>query len=284
MVKGVSIHSEILKMINQGIQYGKVHSVFNKTINLLTENEWMISLVTKNIDEAPFSILVDTEDFKKWQIAIGENVLLNEKKVALNATSIDISRARSYDLKRGIFNDNGSLIKENLEVVRRIITSKGPEEKYKFESKALEMVVHRTTLLRKACLEENNEEIIRSCRSLLGLGQGLTPSGDDVMMGLFLVLGLENSPMKHLDFLLGKVIENRMEDTTDVSYHGLLRASEGYYRSILVKAVEAMAKEVSIEEIVMDVLSIGHSSGRDLLYGILTGYEILMEKENDNVN
>lgn len=28
----------------------------------------------------------------------------------------------------------------------------------------------------------------------------------------------------------------------------------------------------------------GHSSGRDLLYGILTGYEILIEKENGNVN
>lgn len=37
-------------------------------------------------------------------------------------------------------------------------------------------------------------------------------------------------------------------------------------------------------DILLKVLSIGHSSGRDLLYGIQTGYEIIMEKEKGNAD
>ena len=72
--------------------------------------------------------------------------------------------------------------------------------------------------------------------------------------------------------------------TTDVSYQGLLRASEGFYRSILTEAAEAMTSTWDTADILLKVLSIGHSSGRDLLYGIQTGYEIIMEKEKGNAD
>lgn len=162
--------------------------------------------------------------------------------------------------------------------------TKGPKETQSFDLMAFQMVRSRTKSLKRACLREDLKEMTILGRSLMGLGQGLTPSGDDVLMGLFLVLGLEGSPMNYLDFILREIIQEKTEDTTDVSYQGLLRASNGFYRSILVEAVEALTTWGNIEQILIEVLSIGHSSGRDLLYGILTGYEILVEKENGNVN
>lgn len=284
MWRGISLHDEVLKILNQGLKYGKVHSVFNRTINLMTESGSMISLMTKTMDEAPISIILDIEDFKRCGVFTGEDVYFDEGKVIVGSKVIDISAARNYELKRGTFKDNYSLIEKNLEILRHLMDFKGPKEKYSFDTMAFQMVVHRTALFKKACLEENIKEVIAIGRSLVGLGQGLTPSGDDVLMGLFLVLGLENSPMNHFDLILARIIEERMEETTDISYQGLLRASKGFYRSILVEAAEALTTLEDIEDILMDVLSIGHSSGRDLLYGILTGYEILIEKENGNVN
>lgn len=284
MWRGILLHDEVLKILNQGLEYGKVHSVFNRTINLTTENGSMISLMPKTMDEAPISILLDTEDFRRCGVFAGEKVCFDEGKVTVGSKVIDISRAKNYELKRGTFKDNYSLIKKNLEILRHLMNSKGSKEKYSFDTMAFQMVIHRAVLLKKACLEGDIKEVITIGRSLMGLGQGLTPSGDDVLMGLFLVLGFENSPMNHLDFILAKIIEERMEETTDISYQGLLRSSKGFYRSILVEAAEALTTLEDIEDIFMDVLSIGHSSGRDLLYGILTGYEILIEKENGNVS
>ena len=118
----------------------------------------------------------------------------------------------------------------------------------------------------------------------MGLGQGLTPSGDDVLMGVFLSVGLLNSPVNRCHSLLSFIIGNMSDKTTDVSYQGLLRAPEGFYRSILTEAAEAMTSTWDTADILLKVLSIGHSSGRDLLYGIQTGYEIIMEKEKGNAD
>ena len=93
----------------------------------------------------------------------------------------------------------------------------------------------------------------------MGLGQGLTPSGDDVLMGVFLSVGLLNSPVNRCHSLLSFIIGNMSDKTTDVSYQGLLRASEGFYRSILTEAAEAMTSTWDTADILLKVLSIGHS-------------------------
>ncbi|HHX60212.1 MAG TPA: DUF2877 domain-containing protein [Epulopiscium sp.] len=283
-MRGISLHGELLRIISQGLKYGKVHSVFNRTINIIDDNGYMISLITKTLDEAPISILVDTKDFSSSGILIGKDVCFSEREVAVGSNVIDISKARTYDLKRGTFRANYSLLEKNLKILRHLMDTKGPKETQSFDLMAFQMVRSRTKSLKRACLREDLKEMTILGRSLMGLGQGLTPSGDDVLMGLFLVLGLEGSPMNYLDFILREIIQEKTEDTTDVSYQGLLRASNGFYRSILVEAVEALTTWGNIEQILIEVLSIGHSSGRDLLYGILTGYEILVEKENGNVN
>ncbi len=284
MWRGISLHGELLTILNQGLQYGKVHSIFNRTINIMDDHGRMISLMTKTLDEAPFSILVDIENFKESRIIPGENVYLDKTSIKIGSHVINISSAKIYDLNRGVFKANNTLLTKNIEVLRHIIETKGPKETQIFNLMAFQMVIERTQLLKEACLKEDVKEIIKIGRSLIGLGQGLTPSGDDVLMGLFLVLGLEGSPMQHLHHVLGAIIKEQAEETTDVSYQGLLRASNGFYRSILVRAAEALTTSEHIDEILMEILSIGHSSGRDLLYGVLIGYKILVEKENGNAD
>ena len=56
MWRGISLHNQIGEMLSQGPKYGKVHSVFRRTVNLTDEDENMISLVTRKMDYAPISI------------------------------------------------------------------------------------------------------------------------------------------------------------------------------------------------------------------------------------
>ncbi|WP_101876511.1 DUF2877 domain-containing protein [Lachnoclostridium edouardi] len=284
MWRGISLHNQIGEMLSQGPKYGKVHSVFRRTVNLTDEDENMISLVTRKMDYAPISILVDIDEFQDCKICAGEAVYFHEKRIIIGPRILDISHAEHYVLKRGVYKSSGDLLEKNLKYLESFIYANGPEAIYSFETAAFQMVVQRTRLVQKAFLEDDREQIIQAGKGLLGLGQGLTPSGDDVLMGIFLVLGLDNSPAKHLHSILEEIIKDSREETTDISYEGLYRASKGFYRSILSEAAEALARSKNIGEILRKVMAIGHSSGRDLLYGILTGYKILVEKEKDYAN
>lgn len=284
MWTGISLHNEVLPILAEGSRLGKVHSVFNKVINLVNEEGCMISLLARTMDNCPISILVDIRNFEEWKVLAGEDVRFEKDKIVIGRYLLDISKADPYNLKRGVFKKNSYLLERNLAVLKELVPFQRSKDEYDFNSMAFQMVLDRTSLLKDACLGKNNQKIIETGRSLLGLGQGLTPSGDDVLMGLFLILGLCNSPVRHLDNLLERILQNKGEETTDVSYQGLIRASKGFYRSVLVETAEALTRQEEVEGIIKQVLAIGHTSGRDLLYGILTGYEILMEKEKRNVN
>lgn len=284
MWAGVSLHGEANRILHQGLKGAEVHSVFHKAINLIDQDGCIISLLTKAIDEAPMSILIDILDFDRWGIVAGEKVEASPSKITLGSHIIDLSKAKVYELSRGCFLAGSLMIRKNLETLRQLLTSNHPPLHHSFDKMASQMLAERTAALKEACLQHTSSRIIQAGRSLLGLGQGLTPSGDDILMGMFLVLGLEGSPMGDFDQLLGEIIAGVGDQTTDVSYQGLLRASRGQYRSILVKAAQAMSDAAEIDDILAEVLTIGHTSGWDLLSGIVVGCEILLEKENRNVN
>ena len=102
MWRGISLHDEVLKMVNQGLKCGEVHSVFNRTINMMTENGHMVSLMAKTMDNAPVSILADMDDFCDCGVFPGERVYFSKDKVTVGAKVIDISGATGYKLDRGL--------------------------------------------------------------------------------------------------------------------------------------------------------------------------------------
>lgn len=282
MWAGISLHDEINSILRVDPSHGKVHSVFRKAINIIYDDGNMISLLVKGMDNCPFSIFVDIDDFNVWKVLAGEDVWFHKDRIFIGSYILDISKVEQYSLKRGRYTKNSKVLERNLQTLKNSIDINKDENN--FNRMAFQMVLDRTTLLKTACMKEDKEEIIRASRSLLGLGQGLTPSGDDVLMGVFLVLGLNNSPTKRLEIILTKILEGQEGETTDVSYHGLLRASMGFYRYVLVEMVEELFNNDEIEANIRKILAIGHTSGRDLLYGIFTGFEIVKEKENENGN
>ncbi len=112
---------------------------------------------------------------------------------------------------------------------------------------------------------------------LIGLGPGLTPSGDDFLAGALLALArldlcdprdaLWNSLRAHLD------------RTNDISAAHLRSAASGYAASALHEAIDATisGRTDQIAPALAAVSSIGHSSGRDAFAGAMV---ILRAVEN----
>lgn len=106
----------------------------------------------------------------------------------------------------------------------------------------------------------------RQVRHLLGRGYGLTPSCDDALSGALLVAhGLRLEPT------LAAAVRKHVHRTTSLSGSFLLAAIDGYATPPVAAFVSAaLAGEARASEALLPaVLAIGHSSGRDIVSGVL---------------
>jgi len=106
---------------------------------------------------------------------------------------------------------------------------------------------------------------------LIGIGDGLTPSGDDFLVGLSAVLRRYQSAP-----LLSAIDLSILNRTTDVSASFLSYAQDGLYSEnihrVLMSISSVQDEQVeSLESAVNALLSAGGTSGADTLLGILFG-------------
>jgi hypothetical protein len=130
----------------------------------------------------------------------------------------------------------------------------------------------------KACLAHDLPKILEQADSLVGLGEGLTPSGDDFIGGLLFcstLLGRWYPDMgcfelcEHLNFM-----ENYKPLTNLISFAMLKDHAEGHAVDTLHRFIQALLTGQPLDTVhgfASELTHIGHSTGWDLLAGVLTG-------------
>lgn len=101
----------------------------------------------------------------------------------------------------------------------------------------------------------------------IGLGSGLTPAGDDFIIGYLLGLHLTESISEDINQKLIKAI-NIKDATNDISRQFLLAALDGHYNEFIVELVSQLNNSKPTCESLIKISSIGSSSGLDLLAGL----------------
>jgi len=129
-------------------------------------------------------------------------------------------------------------------------------------------LMDQTTEVCRAARAGDDAEVRRRTRELIGAGPGLTPSGDDALCAVLLVLcGLgDAAPIT----LLGAAIQQQWTRTTSLSAALLDAASKGYAVPAVATLVEATLRGdvAGTREALTSALAIGHSSGQDLVAGL----------------
>ncbi len=136
--------------------------------------------------------------------------------------------------------------------------------------------------MQDACRSHNLSRVLEIGRDLIGLGPGLTPSGDDFLGGLLLTIhqllaaypgGIEWSLRAVEDFLAWA-----RPRTNVISYTILCDHARGQGAEPLHALLAALLEGKSDDEIARHrerVLAIGSTSGAEMLAGILAGLNIL---------
>lgn len=119
----------------------------------------------------------------------------------------------------------------------------------------------------------------QTIQGFLGLGSGLTPSGDDFVLGLFLSLNRWGSvfqPGNHLAIVNNQVVVAAYERTTTLSANLIQSAVMGLADERLIQVVDYLATgEGNPTELLPGLLSWGNSSGIDAFVGMLTAFSAI---------
>lgn len=114
------------------------------------------------------------------------------------------------------------------------------------------------------------------CLACIGLGQGLTPSGDDMLLGSMAALHMYCPALADR---LAAEIRPLLDRTNDISRSYLELALAGYAATpVLAAAAELSAGGTEGARLLM---TIGHSSGCDILEGMVTTAEQLYKTDEE---
>lgn len=130
----------------------------------------------------------------------------------------------------------------------------------------------------KACLSHDLPVVLKQADALIGLGEGLTPSGDDFLGGLFFACFLlsYSYPSLHLwkpDDLPGWIDAHRSH-TNQISFALLRDNASGHALEPLNRFGLALLTNQpvgNVTSMASDLIKVGHSTGWSLLAGFVTG-------------
>ncbi|MGE5221638.1 MAG: DUF2877 domain-containing protein [Omnitrophica WOR_2 bacterium] len=138
--------------------------------------------------------------------------------------------------------------------------------------------------LKQGLIQKNSNDILRSATPLLGMGDGLTPSGDDLIAGLLLALNrwsIDGSESEKLIFLNQGLILNAYRTTTTLSANLIECAASGAADEKIINGLDGiMAGKTAPADIASSFLNWGQHSGTDILSGIALALVYWLNHDN----
>lgn len=122
-----------------------------------------------------------------------------------------------------------------------------------------------------ACMTASLAAATRTADELVGLGPGLTPSGDDMLAGTLAALRLLGGDPAFTTTLADHVSAVGGRRTTALSATLLRLAGQGDVAAEVGHVIKALNGQGSLDEAARLLCAVGHTSGADIAQGLLIG-------------
>lgn len=284
----LSIDSMFMEALRAGVFEARVHSVFDRVINLQRTTGELFTLASRTMDDAPMTAIVDSEGFGTSGVSVGAPVSAIDGAMQVGdslvlhmaAASIWKTTLPSYGMAPGRMSDQLRLARSYLarHGVRGGMTAPAHADGA-FAQEVAAALEQRATSLFDAMARGRHADACRHAVSMLGLGPGLTPSGDDFLVGLFAILNVAGSPCHGWLDGGAAVLAHAGEATNAISLAALNAASGGRVRKSIAALIESLlhGNPETLVQPLRRVLAIGATSGADLVAGILAGLELNLQ-------
>ena len=242
---------------------GRVHSVFRRALNVVF-GDVMITVHSDLSAGIPDSVVLKNSDF---EFLAGERAdtpaVLDGGRILFTDFEISFAAAPNFD-----------------NFFPRTATAAGAEfvsEKtaaLAFDYVMPEVVACRLRPLFTAIVGGGAARVGELLKNTVGFGCGLTPSSDDALLGACAAAEFYGKCSRtFLPNLAGLIYEISLSRTTDVSRKYMRCAAQGRYPANLIAlAVSVLSADVKAPDFdaFERLLSVGHSSGKDILFGFFS--------------
>lgn len=148
-------------------------------------------------------------------------------------------------------------------------------ENFTFQNRT-EQYLHR---LITVAFTGGSSEIEEALRFLIGRGKGLTPSGDDLLVGMLAIAHRSGRcGGTFLEVMKQLVFNEKL--TTDVGRAYLKYAIHGQFSSSVLDVISQLMNDDQplLNRKMLRLMKMGHSSGADTLFGMLIGLLAIRRK------
>lgn len=268
-----------------------VHSVYRKTVNLQAGSR-LLALQAAFSPQSPISLITGlaAQDFNGLGIMAGQPVTVEGALIRMEKDNEGKGSAVSFSFRNSDIFDS-QLRKEegtsplgqtgfdtglNASMIRRALELSGAGgfralfvpglKNHEGNDFLMNAAAQKRLQASAAFLKSRDYEgAAGALASLIGLGIGLTPSGDDFLCGVLAGFILSGRASHPLFSALTVKIEEHLSDTNDIS-RAFLQCALEYHFS---KPVKELPGADTAEGICRSFEEIGHSSGMDTLCGVL---------------
>jgi hypothetical protein len=258
----------------------QVAAVFHRSLLCTAPDERLLHLHMGPRLASPFSLRIE-DDFAKMLHAIP---FMQGMPVSKMDLTIAIAEAVHLRLHRTTYYRSPRCLRGNVEPeaigyahqTLRLYGRFGGFDQLP-DAQTIGSTIHQALAARDAV------QMLEATRHLIGLGPGLTPSGDDFLVGCLRGLWLIRSKAPGAGQILDRLREALLPDldgrTTCVGAEFIRYALDGAFAEILDRAALALlapSHPQVVQSTITPLLAQGETSGTDTMLGLLTGLEALL--------
>lgn len=295
---------------------GEVLSVYSGAFNVISEDDELISILSKEKSIAPNSILLKQKtDFIKLGIFKGMKIIISKDEIIIPDITLYIKNSKAKIWDSGKYRETKDISEDRLisklQLLENLIYEFGNldgiapiifnlerlNKDYKLYTKVdvglnqySSFIIERINIFLKILSRFEKYKLPFIVNRLVGFGPGLTPSVDDFIAGVMLSLeystGVYDLNEKKVRIINKKIFECSLGRTTKVSEEMLKHACVGkttrfnkdFIISLLTDCDEKVLKDNFIK-----VINFGDTSGTDMVCGIYIGFRMLLNIKNRRV-
>lgn len=301
-LEAATIGVEAYRRLRRGLSSAAVHSSYDGAINIAT-GAGIISLVPISVGRGPINVTVEGDmRLLSGSVATNDPVTIDHEAIYIgNGIPLSLAGSKVYDPSHKFPRPTLDLepIRRNLGLARETAFVRGKFtgmgsllHSFRGESfiaSGAGLNRYSISALRPlraliSGIRERNPKVVRNAaKSIAGLGPGLTPSGDDLLSGLVVVLALsaENGlPTGFSYSRAARLIAKSTEGlSSNLGQEYIEQASLGRANEKVTRLVSDLLTGTSpeIEASSSDLIAMGHSSGTDILVGVIAGVSLVLQ-------
>ena len=279
MIAALSIARPLIEELTDRPFSGSVLGRFDRACNLVDREGRVIALTLPEIGNGPFSIVVAADPDLFNRLSVGQCALADPHGLAIGSWCINLRAAKIWEPKLAWSNQPLKISSAIAGIIKPYTNWPHLAEVNSFANSASRLA-GAAAQLNQALIEhekserhegheryERAEKVVEAIDQLAGLGSGLTPAGDDYIVGVMVALWLTGRKE-----MLSEMARVAVTKTTALSAAFLRAAAQGEFMELWHALVQTLfAGEIeAFSQAIKRVAQFGASSGLDALAGFAT--------------